>query len=149
MSTGMRSPGGGRKPNNTGEMKSSLTRAVSPPDELLGDMAVDAWKRTCKILITNGTFEMEDCYLLMEYCNTVQLLYEANQAIKGDGESDGDGMSDSTAAGGKKLGTAIKARALLIPQLIRLSVVLKLDPGSRVIRAGGKGGEKKNDFEEF
>ncbi|WP_407252623.1 hypothetical protein [Klebsiella michiganensis] len=74
--------GGGRKSNNTGNQVSSLTRAVSPPDELLGDMAIDARKRTCKILINRGTFEMEDCYLLMEYCNTVQLLYDANQKLK-------------------------------------------------------------------
>ncbi|WP_117060471.1 P27 family phage terminase small subunit, partial [Klebsiella pneumoniae] len=105
MSTGMRSPGGGRKSNNTGNQVSSLTRAVSPPDELLGDMAIDAWKRTCKILINRGTFEMEDCYLLMEYCNTVQLLYDANQEIKS------DGLGDDTAAGGQKLGAAVKARS--------------------------------------
>ncbi|WP_117240975.1 P27 family phage terminase small subunit, partial [Klebsiella pneumoniae] len=117
MSTGMRSPGGGRKSNNTGNHVSSLTRAVSPPDELLGDMAIDAWKRTCKILINRGTFEMEDCYLLMEYCNTVQLLYDANQEIKS------DGLGDDTAAGGQKLGAAVKARSRYISELIRLSVV--------------------------
>lgn len=61
MSTGVRSPGGGRKRKNTGTQVSSLTRAVSPPDELLGEMAIDAWKRTCKILINRGSFEMEDC----------------------------------------------------------------------------------------
>lgn len=144
MSTGIRSPGGGRKSNNTGMSTSSVTRAVRPPDELLGEMAIDAWKRTCKLMIEVGTFEMEDCYLLMEYCNTVQLLYDANQEIKN------DGMGDETAAGGQKLGAAVKARDKLISQLIRLSVVLKLDPGSRVIRNPGKGGEKKgNEFEEF
>lgn len=36
MASGMRSPGGGRKSNNTGDQVSSVTRAVSPPDELLG-----------------------------------------------------------------------------------------------------------------
>lgn len=126
MATGARSPGGGRKPNNTGTQVSSVTRAVSPPDELLGEMAIDAWKRTCRLMIDRGNFEMEDCYLLMEYCNTVQLLYDANQEIKG------DGIGDETAAGGQKLGAAVKARDKYISQLIRLSVVLKLDPNSRV-----------------
>lgn len=144
MATGVRSPGGGRKPNNAGTQVSSVTRAVSPPDELLGEMAVDAWKRTCRLMIDNGNFEMEDCYLLMEYCNTVQLLFDANQAIKG------DGVGDATAAGGQKLGAAVKARDKYISQLIRLSVVLKLDPNSRVRVAPGKGGkEAGNDFDEF
>ncbi|MGG7523119.1 phage portal protein [bacterium BS0013] len=84
-------------------------------------MAIDAWKRTCKILINRGSFEMEDCYLLMEYCNTVQLLYDANQEIKA------DGIGDETAAGGQKMGAAVKARDKYISQLIRLSVVLKLE----------------------
>lgn len=145
MTAGVRSPGGGRKPNNTGVQTSSVTRAVSPPDELLGDMAIDAWKRTCKLMISRGNFEMEDCYLLMEYCNTVQLLYDANQEIKN------DGLGDETAAGGQKMGAAVKARDKYISQLIRLSVVLKLDPNSRVKVGGpGQGSEnKKNEFEEF
>lgn len=145
MATGVRSPGGGRKPNNAGTQVSSVTRAVSPPDELLGEMAVDAWKRTCRLMIDNGNFEMEDCYLLMEYCNTVQLLFDANQAIKG------DGVGDATAAGGQKLGAAVKARDKYISQLIRLSVVLKLDPNSRVRVANPGEGAKEagNDFDEF
>ncbi len=122
MSTGDAITGGGRKSNNTGNQVSSLTRAVSPPDELLGDMAIDARKRTCKILINRGTFEMEDCYLLMEYCNTVQLLYDANREIKS------DGLGDDTAAGGQKLGAAVKARSRYISELIRLSVVVKAGP---------------------
>lgn len=145
MSTGVRAPGGGRKPNNAGTQVSSVTRAVSPPDELLGEMAVDAWKRTCRILIDNGTFEMEDCYLLMEYCNTVQLLFDANQEIKG------DGLGDETAAGGQKLGAAVKARDKYITQLIKLSVVLKLDPNSRMrVKNPGQGSEDKdNEFNDF
>ncbi|AOO60008.1 terminase (plasmid) [Raoultella ornithinolytica] len=145
MSTGMRSPGGGRKSNNSGTQVSSLTRAVSPPDELLGDMAVDAWRRTCKILISRGSFEMEDCYLLMEYCNTVQLLYDANQEIKN------DGIGDETAAGGQKMGAAVKARDKYISQLIRLSVVLKLDPNSRVRKKQPGDNDKNsgNEFDEF
>ncbi|MBC4823558.1 P27 family phage terminase small subunit [Klebsiella pneumoniae] len=144
MSTGMRSPGGGRKSNNTGNQVSSLTSAVSPPDELLGDMAIDAWKRTCKILINRGTFEMEDCYLLMEYCNTVQLLYDANQEIKS------DGLGDDTAAGGQKLGAAVKARSRYISELIRLSVVLKLDPNSRILKKQpGDNDKSSGEFDEF
>ena len=140
----MRSPGGGRKSNNTGNQVSSLTRAVSPPDELLGDMAIDAWKRTCKILINRGTFEMEDCYLLMEYCNTVQLLYDANQEIKK------DGLGDDTAAGGQKLGAAVKARSRYISELIRLSVVLKLDPNSRILKKQpGDNDKSSGEFDEF
>lgn len=145
MRTGARSPGGGRKPNNTGTQVSSVTRAVSPPDELLGEMAIDAWKRTCKLMIERGNFEMEDCYLLMEYCNTVQLLYDANQEIKG------DGIGDETAAGGQKLGAAVKARDKYITQLIRLSVVLKLDPNSRVRINPGQGTKQQagNEFDGF
>lgn len=144
MATGARSPGGGRKPNNTGTQVSSVTRAVSPPDELLGEMAIDAWRRTCRIMIENGNFEMEDCYLLMEYCNTVQLLYDANQAIKA------GGLGDETAAGGQKLGAAVKARDKYIPQLIRLSVVLKLDPNSRItVKKPRKGADDANEFDEF
>ncbi|EDF8718934.1 P27 family phage terminase small subunit [Salmonella enterica] len=144
MGSGVRAPGGGRKSNNTGAQVSSLTRAVSPPDELLGEMAVDAWRRTCKILINRGTFEMEDCYLLMEYCNTVQLLYDANQEIKN------DGLGDDTAAGGQKLGAAVKARSKYISELIRLSVVLKLDPNSRVRKKQpGDNTNSENEFEEF
>lgn len=144
MGSGVRAPGGGRKPNNTGTQVSSLTRAVSPPDELLGEMAVDAWRRTCKILINRGTFEMEDCYLLMEYCNTVQLLYDANQEIKN------DGLGDDTAAGGQKLGAAVKARSKYISELIRLSVVLKLDPNSRVRKKQpGDNTNSENEFDEF
>ncbi|WP_370965126.1 P27 family phage terminase small subunit [Enterobacter wuhouensis] len=144
MSTGVRSPGAGRKPKNTGTQVSSLTRAVSPPDELLGEMAIDAWKRTCKIMINRGSFEMEDCYLLMEYCNTVQLLYDANQEIKA------DGLGDETAAGGQKMGAAVKARDKYISQLIRLSVVLKLDPNSRIRKgAPGEGDKSANEFDEF
>jgi len=144
MSTGVRSPGGGRKPKKTGTQVSSLTRAVSPPDELLGEMAIDAWKRTCKILINRGSFEMEDCYLLVEYCNTVQLLYDANQEIKA------NGSGDETAAGGQKMGAAVKARDKYISQLIRLSVVLKLDPNSRARkRASGEESKSGNEFDEF
>lgn len=146
MANGVRAPGGGRKPNNTGSQVSSLTRAVSPPDELMGDMAIDAWKRTCKILINRGTFEMEDCYLLMEYCNTIQLLYDANQEIKG------GGLGDETAAGGQKLGAAVKARDKYITQLIKLSVVLRLDPNSRrqIAPAGGASeGKSGNEFADF
>lgn len=144
MRTGMRSPGGGRKSGNTGSQVSSVTRAVTPPDELLGDMAVDAWRRTCRILIDCGTFEMEDCYLLMEYCNTVQLLFDANQEIKN------DGLGDETAAGGQKMGAAVKARDKYISQLIRLSVVLKLDPNSRMVKRPPLGGGKaENEFDEF
>ncbi|MCB6776104.1 P27 family phage terminase small subunit [Citrobacter europaeus] len=140
----MRAPGGGRKSNNTGTQVSSLTRAVSPPDELLGEMAVDAWRRTCKILINRGTFEMEDCYLLMEYCNTVQLLYDANQEIKS------NGLGDDTAAGGQKLGAAVKARSKYISELIRLSVVLKLDPNSRIRKKQpGDHTNPGNEFDEF
>ena len=96
-------------------------------------------------MIDRGTFEMEDCYLLMEYCNTIQLLYDANQAIKA------DGLGDETAAGGQKLGAAVKARDKYIPQLIRLSVVLKLDPNSRVrVHKPGQGqNDGKNEFDEF
>lgn len=144
MATGMRAPGGGRKANNTGTQTSSVTRAVSPPDELLGEMAIDAWKRTCRLMIDRGNFEMEDCYLLMEYCNTVQLLYDANQEIKG------DGLGDETAAGGQKLGAAVKARDRYIAQLIKLSITLKLDPRSREqIKKPGKGADSSNEFDEF
>ena len=96
-------------------------------------------------MMNRGNFEMEDCYLLMEYCNTVQLLYDANLEIKG------DGIGDKTAAGGQKLGAAVKARDKYISQLIRLSVVLKLDPNSRVRVANpGQGAnEAGNDFDEF
>lgn len=125
MSAGIRAPGGGAKPKNGVQQKGSVTRAVSPPDELMGDMAIDAWNRTIRILIKQG-FEMQDCYLLMEYCNTVQILYDANLEIKN------DGLSDETAAGGAKLGSAIKTRDKCISQLIRLSVVLRLDPTSRI-----------------
>jgi P27 family predicted phage terminase small subunit len=107
-------------------------------------MAIDAWKRTCKILINRGSFEMEDCYLLMEYCNTVQLLYDANQEIKA------DGLGDETAAGGQKMGAAVKARDKYISQLIRLSVVLKLDPNSRIRKGSpGEGDKSANEFDEF
>jgi len=144
MATGMRAPGGGRKANNTGTQTSSVTRAVSPPDELLGEMAIDAWKRTCRLMIDRGNFEMEDCYLLMEYCNTVQLLYDANQEIKG------DGLGDETAAGGQKLGAAVKARDRYIAQLIKLSITLKLDPRSREqIKKPGQEADSKNEFNEF
>lgn len=145
MSAGIRSPGAGAKPVNSGVQTKTLTRAVAPPDELMGEMAVDAWKRTCKILVDGGSFAMQDCYLLMEYCNTVQILYDANQEIKN------DGMSDETAAGGAKLSAAIKTRDKCISQLIRLSVVLRLDPTSRVRRAGGgpNEGDKENEFEGY
>ena len=88
---------------------------------------------------------MEDCYLLMEYCNTIQLLYDANQLIKD------DGLGDETAAGGQKLGAAVKARDKYISQLIRLSVVLKLDPNSRVKVANPGQGTKEagNEFDDF
>lgn len=146
MGSGVRAPGGGRKPNNTGTDVSSVTRAVSPPDELMGEMAVDAWKRTCKIMIKRGRFEMEDCYLLMEYCNTIQLLYDANKEIKN------GGLGDDTAAGGQKLGAAVKARDKYITQLIKLSVVLRLDPNSRRQIApppGQPGANEGNEFEDF
>lgn len=141
----MRSPGGGRPANNTGNHTSSVTRAVSPPKELLGDMAVDAWKRTIRLMIDRGTFEMDDCYLLMEYCNTVQLLFDANTEIRN------DGLGDETAAGGQKMGAAVKARDRYISQLIRLSVILKLSPGSRAVVAkpGSKNGASENEFREF
>ncbi|HBU9069241.1 TPA: P27 family phage terminase small subunit [Klebsiella pneumoniae] len=107
-------------------------------------MAIDAWKRTCKILINRGTFEMEDCYLLMEYCNTVQLLYDANQEIKS------GGLGDDTAAGGQKLGAAVKARSRYISELIRLSVVLKLDPNSRILKKQpGDNDKSSGEFDEF
>lgn len=141
MSAGIRAPGGGAKPKNTGPQKGGVTRAVSPPEELMGDMAVDAWNRTIRILIKQG-FEMQDCYFLMEYCNTIQILYDANQEIK-----DG-GLSDETAAGGAKLGSAIKTRDKCISQLIRLSVVLKLDPTSRV-RSAPSNKDKNSNENEF
>lgn len=145
MGSGVRAPGGGRKPNNTGSQTSSLTRAVSPPDELMGERAVDAWRRTCRIMIDRGTFEMEDLYLLLEYCNTVQLLYDANKDIKA------DGLGDETAAGGQKLGAAVKARDKCITQLIKLSVVLRLDPNSRVRIANPGQGTKdaSGEFDDF
>ncbi len=140
----MRSPGGGRKSNNTGNQVSSLTRAVSPPDELLGDMAIDAWKRTCKILINRGTFEMADCYLLMEYCNTVPLLYDANQEIKS------DGLDDDTAASGQKLGAPVTARCRYIIELSRLPVVLKMYPNSRILKKQpGDNDKSSGEFAEF
>lgn len=147
MSDDFRAAGGGAKPVITGEMKSSVTRAVSPPDNLIGDRAVDAWKRTIRILIDQGTFEMQDCYLLTEYCNTIQLLHNANQIIKD------DGFGEETGTGGDKLNSATKARDKSISQLMRLQVVLKLDANSR-IRRGGSGGNKTkgsagNAFSEF
>ncbi len=57
-----------------------------------------------------------------------ELLYDANQEIKS------DGLGDDTAAGGQKLGAAVKARSRYISELIRLSVVLKLDPNSRILK---------------
>lgn len=145
MTAGVRSPGGGRKPNNTGAQTSSVGRAVVPPKELMGERAVDAWRRTCRIMIDRGHFEMEDVYLLLEYCNTIQLLHDVNDEIR---ES---GIGDATAAGGQKLGAAVKARDKYISQLIRLSVVLKLDPNSRVkIKEPGQGGaDGKNEFDQF
>lgn len=145
MGSGVRSPGGGRKSNNSGTQVSSVVRAVSPPPELMGERAVDAWKRTCRLMIDRGHFEMEDVYLLQEYCNTVQLLHNVNEEIS---ES---GIGDETAAGGQKLGAAVKARDKYISQLIRLSVVLKLDPNSRVrVTKPGKGqNDDKNEFNEF
>ncbi len=82
--------------------------------------------------------------MLMEYCNTVQLLYDANQEIKS------DGLGDDTAAGGQKLGAAVKARSRYISELIRLSVVLKLDPNSRILKKHpGDNNNSSGEFDDF
>lgn len=75
----------------------------------------------------------------------MQLLFDANQEIKD------EGVGDETAAGGQKMGAAVKAREKYISQLIRLSVILKLNPGSRVqvAKSGAGGASAVNEFEGF
>jgi hypothetical protein len=53
MGTAVRSSGGGRKRNLPSNLKSKLTR-ITPPDELMSDIAIRIWKTQSKILIERG-----------------------------------------------------------------------------------------------
>lgn len=84
MGNVVRSSGGGRKPNLPANQKSKLTR-ISPPAELMGDIAIRLWKTQSKILIERGVFELEDAPILLAYCNAFHLMIEAETVIAKDG----------------------------------------------------------------
>lgn len=141
----VRASGGGRKPKTTGQQKSSITR-INPPAELMGDHAIRAWKQQSKVLIDRGTFEIEDALLLQAYCNSWQLMLDAEVRIAK------EGLTIPTADGSEKMHPVVNARDKAVSQLSRLGSLLGLDPLTRMrLTGGGKGGDGEggNAFEEF
>ncbi|WP_407261569.1 terminase [Klebsiella quasipneumoniae] len=77
-------------------------------------------------------------------------ILQHRAAVRRQPEIKSDGLGDDTAAGGQKLGAAVKARSRYISELIRLSVVLKLDPNSRILKKQpGDNDKSSGEFDEF
>ncbi|MBJ9599704.1 phage terminase small subunit P27 family [Citrobacter werkmanii] len=144
MGNVVRSSGGGRKPNLPANQKSKLTR-ISPPAELMGDIAIRLWKTQSKILIERGVFELEDAPILLAYCNAFHLMIEAETVIAK------DGLTVSSEMGGEKKHPAINVRNDSVSQLARLGSLLGLDPLSRLRMTSGKNDpdDEGNEFDEF
>lgn len=152
MGTGLRASGGGRKQNLPSKKKSSLTR-ISPPEELLSDIAIRMWKTQSKILIERGNFELEDAPLLLAYCNSFHYMVIADKVVSNLAKKDLEnmGIADLGGTGGLKKHPAINVRNDSISQLARLGSLLGLDPLSRQRMTGGGGGDEDegNEFDEF
>ena len=143
----VRASGAGRKRKTQTEHKSSLTR-ISPPDELIDDMAVRLWKTQSKILIQRGTFELEDAPLLVAYCNSFAYMLQAEQEIAD------QGLVVPTSDGSIKKSPFVNVRNDCIAQLTRTGSLLGLDPLTRLrmLGAGGSnddGNSGGNEFDEF
>lgn len=143
----VRASGGGRKRKTHTEHKSSLTR-ISPPDELIDDIAVRVWKTQSKILIERGTFELEDAPLLIAYCNSFAYMLQAEERIGS------EGMVVPTSDGSIKKSPYVGVRNDCIAQLTRTGSLLGLDPLTRIRMLGGGGGNDDgnnggNEFDEF
>lgn len=143
----VRASGGGRKRKTETEHKSSLTR-ISPPDELVDDMAVRLWKTQSKILIERGTFELEDAPLLVAYCNSFAYMLQAEEEIAA------QGMVVPTSDGSIKKSPYVNVRNDCIAQLTRTGSLLGLDPLTRLRMLGAgssndSGNNEGNEFDEF
>lgn len=143
----VRASGGGRKPKNANQHKSSLTR-IAPPDELIDATAVRIWKTQSKILIERGTFELEDAPLLVAYCNSFAYMLQAEAEIAT------QGLVVPTADGSIKKSPYVGVRNDCIAQLTRTGSLLGLDPLTRLrMLGGGSGGDdgnnEGNEFDEF
>lgn len=143
----VRASGGGRKRKTETEHKSSLTR-ISPPDELVDDMAVRLWKTQSKILIERGTFELEDAPLLVAYCNSFAYMLQAEEEIAA------QGMVVPTSDGSIKKSPFVNVRNDCIAQLTRTGSLLGLDPLTRLRMLGAgpsgeSGNNEGNEFDEF
>lgn len=142
----VRASGAGRKRKDSAQHKSSLTR-INPPDDLMGDSAVRLWKTQSKILIERGTFEVEDAPLLLAYCNSFQMMLDAEAEIAA------HGMTVETADGSIKKSPYVAVRNDCVAQLSRLGSLLGLDPLTRIRMTGAGGGKKEgeegNEFDGF
>lgn len=143
----VRASGAGRKRKSSTQHKSSLTR-ISPPDDLVDEVAIRIWKTQSKILIERGTFELEDAPLLIAYCNSFAYMLQAEQQIAV------DGMVVPTADGSIKKSPYVGVRNDCIAQLTRTGSLLGLDPLTRMRMLGaGTGGsdsdQGENEFDEF
>ncbi|TNV14913.1 phage terminase small subunit P27 family [Buttiauxella sp. B2] len=143
MAGGIRSSGGGRKPNLPVGQKSKLTR-IAPPDELMSEVAVKLWKTQSKILIDRGLFELEDAPILLAYCNAFHLMLEAEKLLV-------TSLTVDSEMGGLKKHPAVNVRNDSVSQLARLGSLLGLDPLSRVRMTGGRkeSEDEGNEFDEF
>lgn len=143
----VRASGGGRKRKSLGTQKSSISR-ISPPDELMGEAARRIWKQQSKVLIERGTFEIEDAPLLQAYCNSWQMMLDAEIRIAN------EGFTVPTADGSEKMHPVVNVRDKAVQQLSRLGSLLGLDPLTRVRMLGASSGsddgnDEGNEFDEF
>lgn len=125
----VRASGGGRKRKSLGTQKSSITR-INPPDDLMGEAARRIWKQQSKVLIERGVFEIEDAPLLQAYCNSWQLMLDAEVRIAQ------EGLTVPTADGSEKMHPVVNVRDKAVAQLSRLGSLLGLDPLTRMRMMG-------------
>ncbi|WP_228293295.1 terminase [Klebsiella pneumoniae] len=78
------------------------------------------------------------------------ILQHRAAAVRRNQEIKSDALVMIPLPAGQKLGAAVKARSRYISELIRLSVVLKLDPNSRILKKQpGDNDKSSGEFDEF
>ncbi|WP_168197472.1 P27 family phage terminase small subunit [Pantoea sp. SO10] len=146
----IRASGAGRKKN---VIHLSKKRAVSvpPPQELLGNVAKDMWRKQAKVLTERGTFEPAHYPMLVLYCNAWHYMIMADQSVTAKAETHpvSGGLTSEGGSGGEKTNPTFTARNVAFNQFIRAGSLLGLDPLSSMRFSASFKDEGYGEFDKF